>query len=105
MIAVGGTKLRGLLAPLLLHPNEPVTVERLALASWGHHAPREAAKTVHIHVWRRRKALGDAEVIETTPAANRLRAGRDELDAARFERALARWVGVTARYARSCLAA
>src|SRR3954468_8412541 len=39
-----------------------------------------------VHVSRLRKALGDPEAIETTPAGYRLRVRPDELDAERFAR-------------------
>lgn len=85
MVALGGIKPRALLAVLLLHANEPVSAERLALALWGEDAPGGAAKTVQVHVSRLRKALGEADVIATTPAGYCLGVRRDELDAARFE--------------------
>ena len=34
-VPLEGTKPRAVLALLLLHPNEPVSAERLALALWG----------------------------------------------------------------------
>ena len=58
-LALGGAKPRALLAVLLLHANEPVSAERLALALWGEDAPAGAVKTVQVHVSRLRKALGD----------------------------------------------
>jgi DNA-binding SARP family transcriptional activator len=85
-VALNGTKLRGLLAMLLLHANEPMNAERLALALWGQDASDARVKTVQAHVWRLRKALGDRRgLIETTPAGYRLRVRPDELDVARFE--------------------
>ncbi|MEA2492261.1 MAG: hypothetical protein QOJ29_172 [Thermoleophilaceae bacterium] len=87
-VRLGGTKLRAVLAMLLLHANEPVSAERLALALWGEDAPDGASKTVHVHVWRLRKALGDPNLIATTPAGYCLRVHLDELDAASFERLL-----------------
>jgi DNA-binding SARP family transcriptional activator len=85
-VAVGGTKLRGLLAVLLLHANKPVSSERLALALWGQDAPSGVTKTVQVTVSRLRKALGDRVLIATTPAGYCLRMQPDELDAIRFER-------------------
>ena len=58
-VALGGAKPRAVLAVLLLHANEPVSAERLALALWGEDAPGGAVKTVQVHVSRLRKALGD----------------------------------------------
>jgi len=83
---LSGNKLRGLLAVLLLHANEPVSAERLALALWGQDASDTAPKTVQAHVWRLRKALGGADLIATTPAGYCLRVSPEDLDAAQFER-------------------
>lgn len=85
-VALGGIKPRGVLAVLLLHANEPVSAERLALALWGEDAPGAATKNVQVHVSRLRKALGDASVITTTPAGYCLRVRYDELDVTQFER-------------------
>ncbi len=84
-VALGGVKPRAVLAFLLLHANEPVSADRLALALWGDDAPGGAVKTVQVHVSRLRKALGDGEIVETTPAGYRLRVRPGELDAERFE--------------------
>jgi DNA-binding SARP family transcriptional activator len=84
-VVVGGIKLRAALAVLLLHANEAVSAERLALALWGEEAPGGATKTVQVHIWRLRKALGDPDLIATTSAGYCLRVRPDELDAARFE--------------------
>jgi WD40 repeat protein/DNA-binding SARP family transcriptional activator len=85
-VTLGGNKPRAVLAVLLLHANEPVSAERLALALWGEDAPGGAVKTVQVHVSRLRKALGDPDVIATTPAGYCLRVLPGELDAERFER-------------------
>src|SRR3712207_622338 len=79
-----GTKQRALMAMLLLHANEPVSAERLALALWGEDAPASAIKTVQVNVSRLRKALGDPEVLTTTAAGYRLRVRPGELDAKQF---------------------
>jgi predicted ATPase/DNA-binding SARP family transcriptional activator len=83
-VALGGPKPRAVLAVLLLHPNAAVDPERIALALWGEEAPAGAVKTVQVHVSRLRSALGDADVVETTPAGYRLRVAPGELDAERF---------------------
>src|SRR3954451_24737593 len=85
-LTLSGAKPRTVLTMLLLHPTEPVSAERLALALWGEDAPRDAVRTVHVHVSRLRKALGGPDVVATTPAGYCLHVGPDELDAARFER-------------------
>jgi len=85
-VALGGVKQRAVLAVLLLHPNESVHVERLALAVWGEDVPASAVKTVQVYVSRLRKAFGDAERLTMTPAGYRLRVRTDELDAERLAR-------------------
>ncbi|MGH2968753.1 MAG: AfsR/SARP family transcriptional regulator, partial [Solirubrobacteraceae bacterium] len=85
-VALPGVKPRAVLAVLLLNANEPVSAERLAVALWGDEAPAGAAKTVQVHVSRLRKALGDADIVATTPAGYRLQLNGAELDADRFER-------------------
>src|SRR4051812_48632085 len=85
-VALGGIKPRAVLAILLLHANQPVSAERLAIALWGEDAPAGATKAVQVHVSRLRKALGDRQAIVTTPAGYRLRVRPDELDAERFAR-------------------
>ena len=84
-VAVAGGKPAAILAVLLLHRNEPVSAERLAIALWGDEAPGGASKTVQVYVSRLRKALGDPEILITTPAGYRLALRADQLDAARFE--------------------
>ena len=85
-VALGGKKPRSVLAVLLLHANEPVSTDRLAMALWGEDVAGGAASTVHVHMSRLRKALGDPEAVVTTAAGYRLRVRPDELDAERFER-------------------
>ena len=78
------------LAVLALHANQPVSAERLAVALWGEDAPPGAVKTVQVYVSRLRKALGDAggagDHAGGLPPAW---CGPGELDAERFERAVA----------------
>jgi WD40 repeat protein/DNA-binding SARP family transcriptional activator/energy-coupling factor transporter ATP-binding protein EcfA2 len=85
-VALGGTKPRAVLAVLLLHRNEPVSAEQMAIALWGEDAPESAVKTVQVHVSRLRKALGDGDVVATTPGGYCLRVRPGELDVERFER-------------------
>ena len=88
-LELGGPKPRALLTVLALHPNQPVSAERVAVALWGEDTPPRAVKTVQVHVARLRKALGDPEVLVTTPAGYCLRVRRGELDAERFEHLVA----------------
>src|SRR5215212_7451321 len=88
-VALGGARPRAVFAVLALHPNQPVSAERLAVALWGEDVPPSAVKTVQVYVARLRKALGDRDVLVTTPAGYRLRVLPGELDAERFERRVA----------------
>src|SRR5699024_5054013 len=47
-------------------------------------APIGAVRTVQVHISRLRRALGDPDVLVTTPAGYRLRVAPDALDAERF---------------------
>ena len=88
-VPLGGVKPRALVAMLALHANQPVSAEHLARGLWGDDAPAGAVKTVQVHVSRLRKALGDPDVLTTTPAGYRLRVRPGELDAERFEELVA----------------
>ena len=83
-LALGGVKPRAVLAMLLLHANESVSADRLALGLWGEDAPPGAIKTIQVHVSRLRKSLGGSDILSTTPAGYRLHVEPGELDAERF---------------------
>jgi len=85
-VAVPGGKPRAVLALLVLHANEAVSAERLAVALWGEDAPAGAVRTVQVYVSRLRRALGDEELLVTSRAGYRLRVRPGELDIDRFER-------------------
>jgi predicted ATPase/DNA-binding SARP family transcriptional activator len=78
-------KPQALLAMLLLHPNQPLSPDRLARALWGEDPPPGAHRAVHVYLSRLRHALGERERVDTTPAGYRLRVRPGELDAERFE--------------------
>ena len=92
-VALGGSKLRALLALLLLHPNETVSSDRLIDELWGEEPPATAAKALQVHVSRLRKALaggaGGAEVVVTRPHGYQLQLDLEQLDAHRFKGLLA----------------
>ena len=87
-VPLGGGKQQAVLAVLLLHANEPVSAERLALALWGEDSPPRAVRNAQVYVSRLRKALGEPEILATTPAGYRLRVRPGELDVERFEQLL-----------------
>jgi predicted ATPase/DNA-binding SARP family transcriptional activator len=95
-LAVAGTKRRALLAPLLLHAGEVVSVERLIDDLWGLRPPKTAKNTVQAHVANLRKTLSPAHdqdvqgaLLVTQPPGYSLQLGQHELDLARFERLVA----------------
>jgi DNA-binding SARP family transcriptional activator len=79
---------RVLLAFLLLHANEPVSVDRLVDELWGEAPPPTAKASLQNHVHRLRKALG-AETIVLRAGAYELRVDPEEIDLRRFERLVA----------------
>ncbi|MFJ6609999.1 BTAD domain-containing putative transcriptional regulator [Streptomyces sp. NPDC091289] len=84
-LELGTPKGRLLLAVLLSRPGRPVTEDALVEAVWGGEQPKSAAKNVQTYVHRLRQRLGDPGRITREGRGYLLRAGRDELDAARFE--------------------
>jgi len=56
-VALGGRRQRALLALLLLHANETLTIDRLIDELWDEDPSAGAAKTVQVQVSRLRKAL------------------------------------------------
>ena len=88
-IALGPGNERALLAILLLHANETVSIDRLTDLLWES-PPASASKMIQIYVSRLRRSLGDAgdaeRRLETERGGYRLRAEPGELDVERFER-------------------
>jgi DNA-binding SARP family transcriptional activator len=83
-IDLGGQKQRALLAMLLLHANEVVSTDRLIDALWEDDPPARAQKALQVYVSGLRKVVGPGR-IETKAPGYLVRAGAEELDAARFE--------------------
>ena len=88
---VGPTR-RWLLAILLLHAGEVLTADRLIDELWGERAPVTAAKSLQVHVWRLRKALGangsGGGPLATQGGGYVLRVAPGQLDVEVFERLL-----------------
>jgi class 3 adenylate cyclase/DNA-binding SARP family transcriptional activator len=91
-VALGGGRQRALLALLLLHLNEAVSIDRLIDELWGGAPPATGAKSVQISVSRLRKALSAGaggkpdELILTRERGYELRLDPERLDSHRFER-------------------
>src|ERR687888_1735886 len=84
-IEIGGAKQRALLALLLLHANEVVSIDRLIDALWEEQPPETALKALQVYVSQLRKALGK-ERLETKAPGYRLVADDVGLDLGRFRR-------------------
>jgi WD40 repeat protein/DNA-binding SARP family transcriptional activator len=84
---LGGRKQRGVLAILLLHANEVVSVERLADELYAGSPPPTAGAQVRDHVSQLRKLLGPeaGALLETRSPGYVLHVEPAQLDAARFE--------------------
>jgi DNA-binding SARP family transcriptional activator len=86
-VVLGGQKQRGILALLLLQPNQVVSTDRLIDELWGERPPRTVDAYIQNCVWRLRHALG-RDLIETRPPGYLLRVDSEQVDALRFERSL-----------------
>ncbi|WP_067457484.1 BTAD domain-containing putative transcriptional regulator [Actinomadura macra] len=86
VVAVGGPRVRGLLAMLALDAGRVVPAERLIDGLYGQEAPSGAANALQSQVSRLRRGLGDAGLVEGHPAGYRLAVERDAVDAHVFER-------------------
>jgi predicted ATPase/DNA-binding SARP family transcriptional activator len=89
-LALGGVKERALLAVLLLHPGEVVSVDRLIDDLWGEHSPAGAVNTVQSYVSRLRKVLHahGSPILVTRRPGYLLQLEANELDAHRFASAV-----------------
>jgi DNA-binding SARP family transcriptional activator len=91
---------RMVLGVLLTRANTPVPVDVLVDALWAGQRDPRAAKKLQLHVHRLRRVLGDPARIHFENGGYTLRVHPGELDAERFEAALAEGVD-TAKPARS----
>jgi YVTN family beta-propeller protein len=82
-LPLGGSRQRAVLAILLLHRGESVSVDRIADELWGERPPETAAKTIHVYVSRLRKALGEG-VLVTRGGGYALELAEGDVDADRF---------------------
>jgi DNA-binding SARP family transcriptional activator len=86
-VHIGGAKERALLALLLLHAGEPVSVDHLIDELWGDSPPATARKSVQVRVAGLRRALhGDA--LLTRGDGYLVRLEPNQLDLHRFEQLL-----------------
>jgi predicted ATPase/DNA-binding SARP family transcriptional activator len=83
-LPLGGPKQRAVLAILVLHAGDVVSIERLVDELWGEGAPPSAAKTLQVYVSHLRKVLGDG-ILLTRAGGYVLDTGQGEFDLARFQ--------------------
>jgi predicted ATPase/DNA-binding SARP family transcriptional activator len=84
-LELGGRRQRSVLAILLLHANEVVSRDRLIEELWSGRPPASAATSLHAHISRLRRALGDDQRIVTVLGGYLIRVADGELDRDRFE--------------------
>jgi DNA-binding SARP family transcriptional activator len=84
VLSLGGAKRRAVLALLLLEANRVVSVEQLVDGVWGEAPPPSVAASLHNHLARLRRELGDR--LERRPPGYQLRVADGELDVDRFTR-------------------
>jgi predicted ATPase/DNA-binding SARP family transcriptional activator len=89
-VAVGGPRLRALLALLLVDAGRVVPAERLIEGLYGGNPPGDASNALQSQVSRLRQLLRDEDrpgsPVELHPAGYRLAVDPDDVDAHRFER-------------------
>ncbi|MGZ4381529.1 MAG: alpha/beta fold hydrolase [Gaiellaceae bacterium] len=86
-VPIAAGKQQALLAILLLNANRTVSREQLVDALWGEEVPDTAQKMVQIQVSKLRKVLPEPR-LHTRRPGYALEVREDELDVARFERAV-----------------
>ncbi len=84
-LGLGAVQQRALLAVLVIHRGEAVSIDRLIDELWGERAPPAAAKTVQVYVSQLRKVLG-AGIIVTDGRGYRLAVEPEQVDMGRFDR-------------------
>jgi predicted ATPase/DNA-binding SARP family transcriptional activator len=88
LLRLGGGKQRAVLAVLLLHANEPVSVDRLVDALWQESPPQSAGHTIQVYLSALRKVLGRLLIVRGG-GGYRIELGPGQLDLERLETLLA----------------
>src|SRR3954449_9641772 len=86
-LALGGAKIRPLLAALLLAPGQVIAMDRLVDIIWDDEPPPTARALIQTYVSSLRRAIGDTgtELIATKAPGYLARVGDDCLDRNRFD--------------------
>src|SRR5256885_4666249 len=96
-VRLAGSKQRALLAMLLLHANEPVSVDTLVDELWSDDPHESAVKNIQVQISRLRRVLegeqrpngsggAPSSVVVTRPHSYLIRVEPEQLDVQRFER-------------------
>jgi predicted ATPase/class 3 adenylate cyclase/Tfp pilus assembly protein PilF len=88
VVSIGAAKERAMLSLLALRAGSVVSMSELVEALWGENPPRSAVRAVQTYVSRVRKVLPPGVVV-SMPDGYRAALGAGEVDAARFETAVA----------------
>jgi DNA-binding SARP family transcriptional activator len=89
LVDLRGAKRRGLLAYLVMHRGQPISIDRLVEELWDERGTAGAARTVQTYVSQLRKLfLGEPPRLETRPGGYVLDVEPDDVDAYRFEQGL-----------------
>ncbi|GAA2695228.1 MULTISPECIES: AfsR/SARP family transcriptional regulator [Actinosynnema] len=83
-VAVTAPKQRIVLASLVMGANRAVSSAELVRAVWGERAPARAAHTLAVYVMRLRRALGEPQLIHTTPSGYLIDLPHGSVDLHRF---------------------
>src|SRR5689334_25289646 len=87
VLALGGTKIRTLLAALLLAPGQVIATARLVDIIWDDEPPPTARALIQTYISTLRRAIGDtgAEIIGTRAPGYLARVSDDDFDRRRFD--------------------
>jgi len=85
-LALGGERVRALLARLALDAGQGVTATALADAIWDGELPGDESHALQSLVSRLRRALGDAGLVQPSGNGYRLAVDAEDVDASRFAR-------------------
>jgi len=90
VLGLGGTKQRAVLAVLLIHFGEVVSVDRLVDAVWPTGPPASSTHAIEVYISQLRKRLdpGRRGIIRGGPGGYAIQVDPDHVDARRFERLL-----------------
>ncbi|MEV7347222.1 BTAD domain-containing putative transcriptional regulator [Streptomyces sp. NPDC093544] len=96
LLAVGGPRVRALLAALAQRPDRTVAPETLIDEVWASEPPQDAPAALHALVGRLRRAIG-RDTVTSEAGGYRLRAAKDDVDLFLFEHLVGKGKAALAR--------